>query len=71
VTRETREFLAAVRSGELGAGVWGCGHIGASALFHLAVAGVRCAGYDLSPERVRAIEQGCFLSTAPRLTGTT
>jgi nucleotide sugar dehydrogenase len=63
VTRETREFLAAVRSGEIGAGVWGCGHIGASALFHLAVAGVRCAGFDLSPERVRAIEQGCFLST--------
>lgn len=64
MTRETREFLAAVRAGEIGAGVWGCGHIGASALFHLAVAGVRCAGYDLSPGRVRDIEAGRFLSTA-------
>lgn len=64
MTSGTREFLAAVRAGEIGAGVWGCGHIGASALFHLAVAGVRCAGYDLSEERVRAIEQGRFLSTA-------
>ncbi len=60
----TREFLAAVRAGEIGAGVWGCGHIGASALFHLAVAGVRCAGYDLSTERVRDIAEGRFLSTA-------
>ncbi len=59
-----RAFLAAIRSGEIGVGVWGCGHIGASALFHLAVAGVRCAGYDLSPERVRAIEEGRFLSTS-------
>jgi len=64
VASATREFLAAVRSGEVGAGVWGCGHIGASALFHLAVAGVRCAGYDLSAARVRDIEAGRFLSTA-------
>jgi len=61
---EAREFLAAVRSGEIGAAVWGCGHIGASALFHLAVAGVRCAGYDLSPARVQDIAQGRFLTTA-------
>lgn len=61
---QTREYLAAIRAGEIGAGVWGCGHIGASALFHLAVAGVRCAGYDLSSERVQAIEDGRFLSTA-------
>ncbi len=64
VASATREFLAAVRSGEIGAGVWGCGHIGASALFHLAVAGVRCAGYDLSEARVRDIEAGRFLATA-------
>ena len=64
VASATREFLAAVRSGEVGVGVWGCGHIGASALFHLAVAGVRCAGYDLSAARVRDIEAGRFLSTA-------
>lgn len=60
----TREFLGAVRSGAVGAGVWGCGHIGASALFHLAVAGVRCVGYDVSADRVRAIQEGRFLSTA-------
>ena len=64
MTSGTREYLAAVRAGEIGAGVWGCGHIGASALFHLAVAGVRCAGYDLSEERVRDIAAGRFLSTA-------
>jgi len=61
---DTRAFLAAVRGGEIGVGVWGCGHIGASALFNLAVAGVRCAGYDLSEERVRDIAEGKFLSTA-------
>jgi nucleotide sugar dehydrogenase len=59
-----QQFLAAVRAGEIGVGVWGCGHIGASALFHLAMAGVRCVGYDVAPERVRAIREGRFLSTA-------
>src|SRR5690348_1289556 len=58
------QFLSAVRAGEIGVGVWGCGHIGASALFHLAMAGVRCVGYDVAPERVRAIREGRFLSTA-------
>lgn len=60
----TREFLAAVRSGEIGVAVWGCGHIGASALFHLALAGARCVGYDVLPERAQAIREGRFLSTA-------
>lgn len=59
-----QQFLAAVRAGEIGVGVWGCGHIGASALFHLAMAGVRCVGYDVAPARVRAIREGRFLSTA-------
>lgn len=62
-TGERVEFLAAVRGEEIGAGIWGCGHIGASALYHLAVAGVRCTGYDVSAERVQAIEAGRFLST--------
>ncbi len=63
MTAATRQFLAAIRSGRIGVGIWGCGHIGASALFHLAVAGVRCFGYDVSPERVRAIAEGRFLTT--------
>ncbi|HWE61079.1 MAG TPA: nucleotide sugar dehydrogenase [Chloroflexota bacterium] len=63
MTGETRAFIAAVRAGDLGVGVWGCGHIGASALFHLAVAGVRCMGYDVASERVEAIREGRFLST--------
>ncbi|MHB8621401.1 MAG: UDP binding domain-containing protein, partial [Chloroflexota bacterium] len=58
------QFKAAVRAGEIGVGIWGCGHIGASGLFNLAVAGVRCRGYDISPARVRDILGGRFLSTA-------
>jgi nucleotide sugar dehydrogenase len=57
------EFLAAVRAGQVEVAIWGCGHIGASALFHLAVAGVRCFGYDVAMERIQAIQDGRFLST--------
>ena len=47
---EHQEFIGAVRAGQIGAAVWGCGHIGASALFHLAVAGVRCFGFDVAAD---------------------
>src|SRR4051794_32714171 len=43
--------------------VWGCGHIGASALYHFSRKGIRCAGYDIAESRVQEIRQGRFLAT--------
>lgn len=53
----------ALRTGEMAVGVWGCGHIGASAMYHFSRNGVRCVGYDITDTRVREIMQGHFLST--------
>ncbi len=44
-------------------GVWGCGHIGASAMYHFSRKGVRCIGYDIAATRVDEIRQGRFLTT--------
>ncbi|MGI8967826.1 MAG: UDP binding domain-containing protein [Chloroflexota bacterium] len=48
---------------ELVLGVWGCGHIGASAMYHFTRRGIRCVGYDSAPARVRELDQGRFLTT--------
>lgn len=55
--------LAALQRGTAGIGVWGCGHIGASAMYHFSARGVRCVGYDIAEQRVREIREGRFLST--------
>jgi nucleotide sugar dehydrogenase len=44
-------------------GVWGCGHIGASAMYHFSQRGIRCVGYDIVGSRVAEIQDGRFLST--------
>lgn len=44
-------------------GVWGCGHIGASAMYHFSEKGIRCVGYDIVAARVEEIREGRFLST--------
>lgn len=44
-------------------GVWGCGHIGASAMYHFSQRGIRCIGYDIVPSRVAEIRDGRFLTT--------
>ncbi|PZS03167.1 MAG: hypothetical protein DLM70_09440, partial [Chloroflexi bacterium] len=55
--------IGALRSGDMAVGVWGCGHIGASAMYHFSRKGVRCVGYDIAETRVREIMEGRFLST--------
>lgn len=55
--------IAALLSGNAAIGVWGCGHIGASAMYHFSNRGVRCIGYDITEQRVREIREGRFLST--------
>lgn len=55
--------VAALKDGSASIAVWGCGHIGASAMYHFSRAGIRCAGYDIVESRVREIRQGRFLST--------
>ncbi|GAC1472723.1 MAG: nucleotide sugar dehydrogenase [Chloroflexota bacterium] len=53
----------ALRDGTLSIGVWGCGHIGASAMYHFSRKGVRCIGYDIEKTRVQEIRDGRFLTT--------
>lgn len=53
----------ALQAQSVGLGVWGCGHIGASAMYHFSRQGVRCIGYDIAGTRVAEIRQGRFLST--------
>ena len=55
--------VAALRDGSASLGVWGCGHIGASAMYHFSRRGIRCIGYDITESRVEEIRQGRFLST--------
>jgi nucleotide sugar dehydrogenase len=56
-------LVTALRAGNYAVGVWGCGHIGASAMYHLSRRGIRCIGYDVEETRVQEIRQGRFLST--------
>jgi nucleotide sugar dehydrogenase len=56
-------ILAALRGQRASIGVWGCGHIGASAMYHFAQRGIRCIGYDIDKTRVAEIRQGRFLAT--------
>lgn len=58
-----RATVDALRSGRVSLGIWGCGHIGASAMFHFAARGVRCVGYDIAESRVQEIREGRFLTT--------
>ncbi|GAC1467684.1 MAG: nucleotide sugar dehydrogenase [Chloroflexota bacterium] len=55
--------IDALRQGKFAVGVWGCGHIGASAMYHFSRQGIRCVGYDITEMRVREIMVGRFLST--------
>ncbi|HEX8919756.1 MAG TPA: hypothetical protein VF898_14730, partial [Chloroflexota bacterium] len=55
--------VEALQNRQASVGVWGCGHIGASAMYHFSQKGVRCVGYDITRTRVREIRQGRFLST--------
>lgn len=55
--------LKALQSQEAAIGVWGCGHIGASAMYHFSQRGIRCVGYDIVASRVAEIQDGRFLST--------
>ncbi|HZU14144.1 MAG TPA: UDP binding domain-containing protein [Chloroflexota bacterium] len=52
-----------LQQGSVALGVWGCGHIGASAMYHFCQQGVRCIGYDIADTRVSEIRDGHFLST--------
>lgn len=64
-TIETRaeRSVSALRRGDAAVAVWGCGHIGASAMYHFSRRGIRCIGYDIAPARVAEIRNGRFLST--------
>ncbi|HLJ67899.1 MAG TPA: UDP binding domain-containing protein [Chloroflexota bacterium] len=53
----------ALRRQDAAVGVWGCGHIGASAMYYFSRQGVRCVGYDIAQSRVDEIQRGQFLST--------
>jgi nucleotide sugar dehydrogenase len=55
--------VEALRTKRASIGVWGCGHIGASAMFHFSRKGVRCVGYDIDRSRVQEVREGRFLST--------
>jgi nucleotide sugar dehydrogenase len=59
------QTVSALRRGEVGIGVWGCGHIGASAMYHFSRKDIRCTGYDIAQSRVQEIRQGRFLATDP------
>lgn len=59
----TGKLIEALRSQTASIGVWGCGHIGASAIFHFSRQGIRCVGFDVAPGRVQEIREGRFLST--------
>lgn len=62
MTAEERT-VAALRAGEANIGVWGCGHIGASAMYYFSRKGIGCAGYDIADSRVQEVRQGRFLAT--------
>jgi UDP-N-acetyl-D-mannosaminuronate dehydrogenase len=55
--------VEALEAGRLSVGVWGCGHIGASAMYHFSRKGVQCVGYDIAESRVQEILDGRFLAT--------
>jgi nucleotide sugar dehydrogenase len=59
----TSPLVSALRGGGYAVGVWGCGHIGASAMYYLSRHGICCIGYDIEETRVQEIRQGRFLST--------
>src|SRR5450759_1257495 len=69
VTDAGRRTVNALKSQSVGLGVWGCGHIGASAMYHFSRQGVRCIGYDIAATRVQEIREGRFLSTDVVTTG--
>jgi nucleotide sugar dehydrogenase len=56
-------ILEALTDQRAAIGVWGCGHIGASAMYHFSQRGIRCVGYDIVGSRVAEIRDGRFLST--------
>ncbi|HEX6507503.1 MAG TPA: UDP binding domain-containing protein [Chloroflexota bacterium] len=58
-----RRTVDALLAQEASIGVWGCGHIGASAMYHFSLKGVRSIGFDIADTRVQEIRQGRFLST--------
>ena len=55
--------VEALKARSVSLGVWGCGHIGASAMYHFSRQGVRCIGYDIAGTRVQEIREGRFLTT--------
>lgn len=55
--------VEALRAGEAAIAVWGCGHIGASAMYHFSRKNIRCVGYDIAAARVQDIREGRFLAT--------
>src|SRR5947209_3164337 len=56
-------IMAALKEQRASIGVWGCGHIGASGMYHFSRKGIRCVGFDVAPGRVQEIREGRFLST--------
>lgn len=63
IREASRRTVEALKSQSAGLGVWGCGHIGASAMYHFSRQGVRCVGYDIAGTRVEEIRSGRFLTT--------
>jgi nucleotide sugar dehydrogenase len=61
--RSATQLLELLTAQTASIAVWGCGHIGASAMYHFACAGVRCIGFDIDEGRVAEIQQGHFLAT--------
>lgn len=62
-SKNAEALLAALKDHTAAIGVWGCGHIGASAMYHFSRRGVACVGYDIAETRVAEIRQGRFLAT--------
>jgi nucleotide sugar dehydrogenase len=62
-TESGNRTVEALKSQSVALGVWGCGHIGASAMYHFSRQGVRCVGYDIAATRVQEIREGRFLTT--------
>lgn len=61
--RGSHPLVDALRTRDVSLAVWGCGHIGASAMYYFSRAGIRCVGYDIADSRVRDIAEGRFLAT--------
>ncbi len=61
--QSTDIFINALLNGSAAIGVWGCGHIGASGMYHFARRGIRCVGFDINADRVAEIQEGRFLAT--------